>query len=251
MRGIIAWMMAGIAGLAIGTALAHSAVAQDARPVRQRALFRVFASDAKTLLFVGEYNVERSGGRIAESQRYLTPDGKLVKLDESVYDAEHRRPVSFYSANYLSGNAFRVAVSGERLTWQAEDAGGAIKDHATDSLPDGTFMWPNLVNLLSQEWDEIASGRTLAVDLYVVSRKLRIGLDLKAEGTVEVSGIAGLKVKAEPTAWMMRQMASPAWMTLSVAQPHRFLMFQGAGAIQDADGKNIDTVIVFDWSQPK
>lgn len=251
MRGIVAWMMAGLAGLAVWTALAHSAVAQNADPAKQTAHFRVFAADAKTLLFVGEYDIERSGGRIAETQRYMTPDGKLAKLDQSVYDAARRRPVSFYSANYLSGTIFSVKVNGETLSWQEEDAAGAVKNQATESLPNGTYVWPNLVNVVTEDWDEIAEGKTLAVDLYVVSKKLRVSLDLKADGNVEVAGVTGLRVRAEPNAWVFRQMASPSWMTLSVAAPHRFLMFQGSGAIQGADGKNINTVIVFDWSQPK
>lgn len=255
-------MAAGIASLAIGAALAHPAAAQDANPAPPSALreaksaqqmvpFRVFASDAKTLRFVGEYNIERSVGRIAETQRYLTPYGMLVKLDESVYDTERRRPVSFLTANYLTGDIYRVGVNGGTLTWQSEDAAGDVKLRGTDTLPGGTFVWPNLVNLLSQEWDGIAGGKTIAVDLYVVSRQMRVGLDLTADGKVDVSGVAGLKVKAEPSAWAYRQLASPSWMTLAVAKPHRLLMFQGTGAIRGADGKDIDTVIVFDWPKLK
>jgi hypothetical protein len=251
MHGIVGRLVAGIAGLAIGAALAQAAADQVADPARQTVPFRVFASDAKTLLYVGDYKIERSGGRIAATQRYLSSDGKLIKIDQSVYDAERRRPVSFYSANYLNGEIFRVEVKGETLSWQTEDAAGSVKDKATDDLPSGTYVWPNLVDLLAQEWDQIADGKTLLVDLYVVSRKMRVGLDLKADGKAEVSGVAGLRVNIVPNAWVFRQMAAPTWMTFSVAAPHHLLMYQGSGALRSADGKNIETVIVFDWSAPK
>jgi hypothetical protein len=243
-------LAAALALLAGASALLAAAAvrAQQAAPSATLVPFMVFAADGKSPLYRGEYRIERSGGKISESQRYQTADGKLAKLDESVYDTERRRPVSFYSANYLTGDIFRLAVSGNALSWRSEDAAGGLKASDEDTLPSGTFVWPNLPYVLAQEWAKLAQGESVSVDLYVVSRKMKVGLDLKPEGKVDVGGNPGLHVRIEPSSLLFRQVAGEAWMTLAVEPPHHLLRFEGKGAIRGADGKDVSTVIVFDWA---
>ena len=241
------WTAAGCVALLLAAALGQGVCAQGAGPQARTVPFRVFAADRTTLLFTGEYKIERAGGRIAETQRYLSAEGKVAKLDQSVYDAERRRPVSYFSANYLTGEAFRLTVEGELGAWQSEDAGGAVRSQSAESVPPGTFVWPNLIHVLAQEWEKVAAGTRIDVDLFVVSRKMKIGLELKPEDKVSVAGVSGVKVKAEPSAWLYRQMAPPAFMTVAVDPPHRILMYEGIGAIRAADGKDLETVVLFDW----
>jgi hypothetical protein len=222
--------------------------AQPAASLAAIVPFKVFAADGKTPLYLGEYRVERNGAEIAESERYQTPQGKLAKLDESVYDAERRRPVSFSSANYLTGEVFRVTVKGDALSWRSEDAAGALKSSAEDSVPSGTFLWPNLAHLLSQEWEKIAGGQPVSVGLYVVSHKMKVGVDLKPDGPADVGGVPGIRVKIQPSSLLFRQLAGDAWMTLAVEPPHRVLRFEGKGVVKGADGKDVASVIVFDWA---
>jgi len=231
--------------------LAGSVQAQPAAALAFAVPFTVFAQDGKTKLYRGEYRIERTGAAIAESQRYQTADGKLAKLDESVYDTERRRPVSFVSANYMTGDVFRLAVKGDALTWRLEDSAGGVKSSSEDTLPAGTFIWPNLVYVLAQEWEPIARGQPVSVDLYIVSRKLKVGLDLKPDGKVTVGGVPGIRVKIEPSSWVFRQLADDAWVTLAVEPPHHLLRFEGKGAIKGPNGDDPVTQVVFDWSLAK
>jgi hypothetical protein len=210
--------------------------------------FKVFGADGKTLIFTGEYTTARDGSRITESQRFLTLAGKPAKLDQSVFDAGAQRPVSFLTVNYLTGDAFRIAVTGENVAWRSEDPAGALKSQSQENLPAGTFVWPNLTYVIARDWDQIAAGKTVAVDLFVVGRRMTVGLAMTSDGNVTVDGVPGIRVRAEPSSWVFRSLADPSWMTLSVEPPHRFLRFEGKGAIRDADGKDVQTVILFDWA---
>jgi hypothetical protein len=243
MRRILTWVAAWL--LAIG--LLSPLGAEEPKSSELIVPLKVFTGGSNTPVYVGEYVVTQSGPQVTEKQRYRKPSGETIIERDSVFDLDKRRPVSFLDRNFITGKVFKATVDGSKIKVRIEDLKGNVETDKTVSLPKDAYIWPNFSYVLAQDWDKLTKGNDYEARIFVLSRQDDYGMQVKSEGDATVGGVAGKRFRLEPSSAFVRAVAPATHLTFAVDAPHRVIRYEGNGAVQGADGKNLDATIVFEW----
>ena len=242
-HGIRSTMAAWIAVFAI--AILPSAFTVHAAPVAVP--LKVYKGDSQNVIYLGDYTVDENGPQITETWEYRTPDGNKVRLRKFVYDSGTRRPVSYEDTDLLKKTKLVVTVKEPKITVQMGDLNGKWDTDKTTDLPKGSFIWPVFAHLLAADWDKFVADKAGEQSLYVMSRQDTYGMKVVVEKELTADGIPCQRFSMEPTSFMVRQFAPTAKLIVEKAAPHRVVMFQGNGDLQDPQGNKLDATVVFEW----
>jgi hypothetical protein len=211
---------------------------------------KVFSGDTQNIVYVGDYVFDQDGTKISEKWEYRTPKGDKVRIRASVYDSATRRPISYEDTDLLKNTKLQVTVDGDKIRVQMGDLKGNVDTDKTTKLPNGAFITPNFVHVLAQDWDKFVADKVGELSLYIMTRQDTYGMKVVVEQELTVGGVPSQRFSMEPTSFMVRQFAPKAKLIVSKDAPHRVMMFQGNGDLQDPQGNKLDATVVFEWPKP-
>jgi hypothetical protein len=201
-------------------------------------------------VYVGEYIIDQEGPTINEKWEYRTPKGDKVRMRASVYDSATRRPVSYEDTDLINSRKLQVTVTGDKIRVLMQDLKGNVDTDKTTGLPKGAFIWPNFAHMLAQDWDQFVAEKAGEMGLYAMTRQEVYGMKAVVEKEQTVGGVPCQRFSMEPTSYFVKAFAPKAKLVVSKDAPHRVMMFQGNGDLQDPQGNKLDATVVFEWPKP-
>jgi hypothetical protein len=212
--------------------------------------FQAFALGGATPLFSGEYTVEREGGLLREVQMFRTAEGKVVHRVESHFDEIRLRPVFYESRDYVNGRTTVVRVVPEGFDFEMRDAQGNITKSGRQDETQGAFFWPNLVQLVDANWDQVSAGKDLDVSLFFASLNTNISVRVATDGKAIVVGTPGEQFKVVARNAFLKAFMSPIRLVFATDGSRRLLVFEGRSVVSDADRKSLDLRIEYGAPHP-
>jgi hypothetical protein len=174
---------------------------------------------------------------LAAQERVLYERGRLVRfeLDELQIGA--------------SGHArIETTGAGQRVVFEYKTAGNLKRN--TESVREAVLISDMLPAFVVSHWEDLNRGAAVKLRYLVVPRLETIGFKLSRESTGEFQGKKVVRIKMEPTSWLIAQILDPLLFTVELDPPHRILQYRGRTTPKMRVGeswRDLDALTVFDW----
>jgi hypothetical protein len=201
-------------------------------------------------MFTGEYTVERKGGLLREIQIYRDMQGKVVHRVESLYDEVNQRPVFYESDDFVNGYASVARVLNTGVEYEIRDTDGKVVKSGRYERVDGTYLWPNLVQLVEVNWDNVITGKPLEVELFFSSLGTSLAVQVAADGKAIVNGNEGKQFTVSAVNPFVRMATKPVRLIFSTDGARRLLALEGRSVVSSPNHKSLDLRIVFGTRKP-
>lgn len=213
--------------------------------------------DAKKLLFRSRRTSERAGNTVKVTCEYTYPDGKLAARDRIVYEAG--RLVSSETEEFQTGEKGVAAIKADpkdpsrrKIFFEYRVGQGADAKTSTDTevLANDTLVDDMIPGFIASHWDTLSAGTPARFRYIALSRKETVGFKLVKESEQVWKGIPAVRIRMEPTSFIIARLVDPLYFVAEKQAPHRILEYIGRTTPMLADGakwKDLDADTVFEW----
>jgi hypothetical protein len=212
---------------------------------------------SKKLLFKSQRSATRAGDTVHVTCEYTAPDGSLAARDRMTYRAGQL--VSSETEEFQTGEK-GVAMVGpdpkhpgqRRVLYEYTIGQGAKakKSSSSASLEDNTLVDDMIPNFIVSHWDTLAKGTPVKFRYIALSRLETVGFRLVLDSETTWRRQPALRVKMEPTSFIIAQLVDPVFFIMEKAGTHRVFEYIGRTTPMLKDGnkwKDLDADTVFEY----
>ncbi len=219
----------------------------------------IFAPDggAKKLLFKSVRTSTRSNATVRVVCEYTYPNGSLAARDRIVYRADQL--VSFETEGLQRGDKGTAVIGADpqnpgqrRIFFEyTTGLGGAVKRSSdSEKLENDTLVDDMIPVFIVSHWRTLMEGKPAKFRYIVPSRQETVGFKLVKDSETTSQGKAAVRIKMEPTSFIIAQLVDPLYFVVEKERAHRIREYIGRTTplLKDGDKwKDLDAVTVFDW----
>jgi hypothetical protein len=210
------------------------------------------------ILFKSERRATRSGEKVEVTREFTYPDGVLAVQEHFAY--ESGRLSSFEEHSFQTGDRGSVVIrpdprdpARQRLYFEYTTGHGAEakKTAANEALDKDTLIDDMIPAFIAAHWDALQIGQAAKFRYIVLWRKETVGFKLIKESETTWKGIPVVRIKMEPTSFVIAQLVEPLLLVVEKHGEHRILEYIGRVSPKLKSGnkwKNLDAVSVFEWN---
>ncbi|HWV98737.1 MAG TPA: hypothetical protein VNZ64_03490 [Candidatus Acidoferrum sp.] len=216
-------------------------------------------SDPKECLFKSERRGNRTGTAVQVTCDYTYPNGSFAARDRIVYEAGQL--TSFEEEELQTGEKGSAMIrrdpnhAGQRRIYFEYTVGlGGKSRKSSDSevLENDTLIDDMIPAFIVSHWETLDKGSPAKFRYIVLSRKETVGFKLTKEAETTWQGQPVVRIKMEPTSFIIARLVDPLFFVVEANGKHRILQYIGRTTplIKNGDKwKELDAVSVFDWKQ--
>ena len=210
------------------------------------------------LLFKQQRTATRTGTTVKVACEYTAADGSLAARDSIVYEAGQL--ASFATDEFQTGERGRAVVRpdpknpGKRrvdFDYTIGQGSAARKSTDSESLDHEPLVDDMIPAFIVSQWDTLMQGAAAKFRFIVLSRKETVGFKLVKDSETVWRGKAAVRLKMEPTSFIIAQLVDPIFFIVEKDRRHRVLEYLGRTTPVIRSGnkwKELDAATVFDWS---
>ena len=214
----------------------------------------VYDREGGRLLFTFRRAATRAGDEIRVLREFRNPDGSLAAQERVVYQGG--RLVRFELDELQIGASGRAVVEPgsdkqRRIDYQYTEGSKDTKARRrVETVREEALISDSLPVFLANHWEEINRGGVVKFRYLVVPRLETIGFKFSRESSGELNGKKVVRIKMEPTSWVISQVVDPLIFTVESEPPHRVLQYWGRTTPKIQSGqswRDLDVLSVFNW----
>ena len=122
--------------------------------------------------------------------------------------------------------------------------------HKVETVREEALISDSLPVFLADHFDELKAGAIVKFRYLVVPRLETVGFKFSRESAGEFQGKKVVRIKMEPTSWVIAQVVDPLTFTVESEPPHRVLQYWGRTTPKIRSGqswRDLDALSVFHW----
>lgn len=247
-----AWLRLSMTGPVTAVRAEENPAVFEAPPVLTAS---VYSLDGEKLLFKFKRTATQSGKVVHVVREYTYPDGKLAVRERVDYRQES--PI-YYQLDELQTGA-EGTVSFERpssgtetgtILFQYAASPHSSASSRTEALKPDTLLNDTVGPFLAGHFQQLADGEKVSCRCVVITHRQTIGFVLKKESEEFWHGKEVIRVKMEPSSFIISTLVAPLHLVIEKAAPHRVLEYRGRTtpkAGRPGHWSDLDAVTVFDW----
>jgi len=213
--------------------------------------------DSKQMLFKSERKAVRQGSKIEASCDYTYPDGAVAVRDRIVYEGS--RLISYEEEQLQIGEKGKAVIRRDasepgkgkiEFEYVTGFPGQPKKSTATENLQPDTLIDDMIPAFIETHWDTLDQGQPARFRYIVLSRKETVGFKLTKESESTRQGKPVMRIKMEPTSFIIAQLVDPLIFVVEKGGRHRILEYIGRTTPMVKSGskwKDLDGISVYDW----
>jgi hypothetical protein len=213
----------------------------------------------KEWLFRSERRSTQTGTTVHATCDYTYPDGSLAARDRIRYEAG--RLVSFEENELQTGEKGVAQIRPDpkspgkwRIYFEYTIGQGssAKTTTASEALEKDTLIDDMIPAFIVVHWDDLQRGASAKFRYIVLSRKETVGFKLTKESETTWQGHPVVRIKMEPTSFIIAQLVEPLFFIVERTGQHRILQYIGRTTPMVKNGnkwKELDAISTFDWKQ--
>ncbi len=212
---------------------------------------------SKKLLFRFRRAASRTGATVNVSREYTYPDGSLAVRSLLRYEAGQL--VSMQTEQFQTGEKGVAVIRADpkdparrRIYFEYTIGQGskARKSTDTEALEKDTLADDMIPGFIVSHWDALMNGAALRFRFMVLNRKETVGFKLVKESETLQRGTPVVRLRMEPTSFIIAQLVDPVFFIVEKKAPHRILEYIGRTTPLLKEGnqwKDLDADTVFEW----
>lgn len=190
--------------------------------------------DPQKLLFKSARMAAQAGSKVHVVCEYTEPDGKLAARERAVYD--HGKLSSFSLEGLQSHNHGKAVVrsdTGNPAKYHVEfeytigDGRDAKTTRNTETLDEEPLVNDMLAGFIAAHWDALLQGSAVRLRYIVLPRKETVGFQLAKDSETTFQQKPAVRIKMEPTSFVIARLVEPLFFTVEKAAPHAILAYTG------------------------
>jgi hypothetical protein len=209
------------------------------------------------ILFKSIRKGARTGSTALASCDYVYPDGSLAARDQIVYEAGQLS--SFTEEELQTGEKGSALIRpdpknpGKRriyFEYTTGQAANARTSSSSEALENDTLIDDMIPVFIVARWADLEHGLAARFRYIVLSRKETVGFKLVKDLETTWHGQPAIRIKMEPTSFLIAQLVDPLFFTVEKGGGHRILEYTGRTTPLVKNGnkwKDLDASCVFDW----
>jgi hypothetical protein len=214
--------------------------------------------DPKKVLFKSERTALRDGTTVKVACKYTAADGSLAARDQISYGAGKLQ--SFATDEYQTGEKGSAIIRpdpnhpGQRtifFEYSASSSADPKKSTENERTDMETLVDDMIPGFIVTHWKDLASGAPAKFRYIVPSRCETVGFRLVKESETTRNGKPVLRIKMEPTSFIIAQLVDPLYFVVEKDGAHRILQYLGRTTPVVKNGnkwKELDADTVFEWN---
>jgi hypothetical protein len=214
--------------------------------------------DPKKLLFKSQRTSAREGSTVKVVCEYTSPDSSVAARDRITYAAD--KLLSFASDEFQTGEKGSAVLRpdpshpGQRTIFfeYTPSPGAAPKKSNENERADVETLVDDMIpGFIFAHWNDLAAGAPAKFRYIVLSRAETVGFRLVKESETTRQGKSVLRIKMEPTSFIIAQLVDPLYFIVEKDAPHRILQYLGRTTPVLKSGnkwKELDADTVFEWN---
>ena len=211
-------------------------------------------------LFRSRRTAERSGATVRVSCEYTYPDGAVAARDRVRY--EGGRLVAVETEEFQTGEKGVAFIQGDpknpaRQTifyeYSVRQGTKVKRSTETEVLQNDTLVDDMIPGFIDTHWAALSQGTPVTFRYIALSRKETVGFRLVRDSETRWRGTPVLRVKMEPTSFIIARLVDPMYFVVEKSPPHRIFEYLGRTTPMLKEGtkfKDLDADTVFEW-EPK
>jgi hypothetical protein len=208
------------------------------------------ASGTNKVLFTFKRTAMRSNSAEHVTRDLLYPNGNLAARELAGFGRGHL--VSFQLEERQTGARGSATVRGPSLLFDWVEGEGASARKKTDSekVQPNTLVGDMLSYFIAARWDELARGTPVNFRFIAQSRLETVGFKLVKEADVTWRGTPALRLRMEPSSFLIAKIVDPLFFIVEKGGEHRILEYVGRTTPKVRDGsdwEDLDARTIYDW----
>ena len=256
MLAVWAWTLLSPSPAAFSADAPSSAINYEEPALLTGTIFET-GSDAKKVLFKFKRSAARSGSTVRVLREFTYPDGSLAARERVVYEAG--RFISFQLDELQTGSqgTTTIALDPKTSKWKAAfdfvTGSGNKTRKKTDSetLDREPLIADMIPYFVTAHWNELVKGAAVTFRFVAQSRVETVGFKLVKESEVTWRGKPTIRLRMEPTSFIIAQIVDPLFFIVEKDGAHRILEYDGRTTPKlkrGNDWKDLDAVTIYDWN---
>ncbi len=210
-------------------------------------------------LFKSERRGTRTGANVLVTCDYTSPNGSLAARDRIVYEAG--RLASFEEEELQTGESGSAKIRPDPKNpghWRVYfeyvigQGGTAKRSSSSEALENDTLIDDMIPAFIDSHWEALDKGSAAKFRYIVLSREETVGFKLVKETETTWQGQSVVRIKMEPTSFIIAQLVDPLFFVVEKTGKHRILEYIGRTTPVIRNGnkwKALDAISIFDWKQ--
>ena len=211
-------------------------------------------SDQKKVLFTFQRTATRSNSIVRVERKFIRPDGFVAAVEHVVY--ESGRLVS-YDMREFQANLWGDIEIGfdpknparQKISIDFCPASG-VKKSASRNLEPDTLIDDTIYPFILAHWDELMRGDSIKFQFVSLEWERTFSFRFKKDSETTLHGVAMVRIKMEPTSFIVARLVNPLYFTIEKDGAHRIAEYAGRTTPRVKKGKSwkyLDAETVFDW----
>lgn len=263
MKGLLFWSLSAVLYFASATERSNSQVPSATIDYSEPRLLvggiYPLGDGPRKLLYKSIRKGSRTGSTVRASCDYIYPDGSTAARDAIVYEAGQ---FSSLAEEELQTHERGSAVvrpdqksPGKSRIYFEYTTGVGTQERTTSSseaLQKDTLIDDMIQGFIVTHWAELDHGGAARFRYIVLSRKETVGFKLTKDLETTWQGRPVVRIKMEPTSFLIAQLVDPLFFSVEKDGAHRILEYRGRTTPLVKSGnkwKDLDAICVFDWQQ--
>lgn len=207
-------------------------------PVLAQESLRMAFYDLETgeLAYRGLRKIWSENGVVMEDTHYYDLDGTTVQTLEGQYDEQTLHLIRYSFEDLHSGRADSMVREGKEVVFRRRDS--REQSWQVERVPwrnDMVFSFA-LMPLVHANWDTLAKGNAMTLDMLIAGRADTIGMHLERDGETACDTGRCAVFRMTASSWLIRPFLEPLVFYLERDGARRLVEFRGRSSFRDANG---------------
>jgi hypothetical protein len=219
--------------------------------------FYEIGSDRKKVLFKYRRAATRDGEVIHVEQTFSRPDGAVACREHIRY--QNNELVSYAMEDVPAAIRGRIVIVRDPKKPRADHImldfiEGRKEEEKTkktsEKMEKNTLIADTIYPHILAHWDELMAGTIVKFQFISLDPATTFGFRLVKENNTEWQGHPSVRVKMEPSNFIVARLINPIYFIIETAPPHRIFSYIGRTtprALVNGSWKPVDAEAVFDW----
>jgi len=215
------------------------------------------SSGTNKVLFMFKRTAVRSNATVSVTRDFIYPNGSLAAHEEAVYESGNlvwfqldERQTGAKGSATVACDAKMQGKQKLLFDWVTGQDSSAKKKTDSEAFQGDTLVGDMISYFIPAHWNQLARGEAVNFRFIAPSRLETVGFKLVKEADVTWRGQPALRLRMEPSSFIIAQIVDPLFFIVEKSGEHRLLEYIGRTTPKMRDGnkwKDLDARTVYDW----
>lgn len=198
---------------------------------------KLYAPEGDELKYTGVRRIREQDGRVEAHTEFSRPDGTVIQVTDSAYDAETLGLISYRREDLRTGAVSAMRRVEGQVAFTTREGPEAEPERTRIEYPEGALFSQTVARHMLRHLDALRRGETIGFELLVPGRQDSYSFRFVCRNCEDGPPEPRTVVRMEPANWLVRQLVDPMRFVWERGSPPRLVEYRGRSSIRTEAGE--------------